>query len=59
MPSASAMRLVVTWRRSHQPNTADISGISVKTAAADTGFAVFSPSNISTKYKVNSPPSTK
>ena len=49
MPSASAMRLVVTWRRSHQPNTADISGISVKTAAADTGFAVFSPSNISTK----------
>ena len=46
---ASAMRGVVIWRKSTQPNPADMSGVSVKIAAVDTGGAVFSASNISTK----------
>ena len=53
------MRGVVIWRSKSQPNPAAITGVSVKTAAADTGGAVFNPTNISTKLPANSPPSTR
>ena len=52
------MRRVVIWRSSSQPNAAAINGVRVKTAEVDTGAAVFSPSNIRTKYTANMPPST-
>ena len=49
MASASAIRPVVTCRNKSHPNPAAITGVSVNTAAALTGRAVFNPSNISTK----------
>lgn len=43
------MRGVNRWPSKSQPKTPTISGVRVNTAAALTGGAVFSPSNMATK----------
>jgi hypothetical protein len=47
--SATAMRGLTACRRRRRPKIALITGVSVKTAEAETGGAVFRPSNIVTK----------